>query len=48
MKSKGVSRERAIQIIADSDPLLTRDIVSKYTDSELREWCKQLKLKTNF
>ena len=48
MKTKGVTKERAIQIIVNSDPLLTRDIVSKYTDSELREWCKQLKLKTNF
>lgn len=47
-RQKGVSLERAKQIIADSDPLLTREIVDKYTDSEIKEWCKALKIKTNF
>lgn len=47
-KTTGVSLERAKQIIADSDPLLTREIVDKYTDSEIKEWCKALKLETNF
>ena len=47
-KTSGVSLERAKQIIVNSDPLLTREIVDKYTDSEIKEWCKALKLKTNF
>lgn len=47
-RQKGVSLERAKQIITDSDHLLTREIVDKYTDSEIKEWCKALKLKTNF
>lgn len=47
-RQKGVSLERAKQIIVNSDPLLTREIVDKYTDSEIKEWCKSLKLKTNF
>lgn len=47
-RQKGVSLERAKQIIVNSDPLLTREIVDKYTDSEIKEWCKALKLKTEF
>ena len=47
-RQKGVSLERAKQIIVNSDPLLTREIVDKYTDSEIKEWCKLLKIKTNF
>ena len=47
-KTVGVSLERAKQIIVNSDPLLTREIVDKYTDSEIKEWCKQLKIKTAF
>ena len=47
-QTKGVSLERAKQIIVNSDPLLTKEIVDKYTDSEIKEWCKALKMKTNF
>lgn len=47
-KTVGVSLERAKQIIVNSDPLLTREIVDKYTDSEIKEWCRILKIKTNF
>lgn len=47
-RQTGVSLERAKQIIVNSDPLLTREIVEKYTVSEIKEWCNALKLKTNF
>lgn len=47
-QTKCVSLERAKQIIVNSEPLLTREIVDKYTDSEIKEWCKALKLKTDF
>lgn len=49
MKSKvyQVSRERAI-IIAMNHNCVTKEIASKYTDSELKEVLKQLKLKANF
>lgn len=47
-KQVGVSLERAKQIIVNSDPMLTMEIVDKYTESEIKEWCKALKLKTNF
>ena len=47
-KTAGVSLERAKQIIVNSDPLLTMEIVDKYTPSEIKEWCKHLKIKTNF
>jgi len=43
-----VSRERAKQIILNTEPSLTREMVDRYTDSELKEWMKQLKIKTNF
>lgn len=47
-KTTGVSLERAKQIIVNSDPLLTREIVDRYTDSEIKEWCRALKIKTDF
>ena len=47
-KTTKVSREIAKQIILNSDGMLTKEIVDKYTDSEIKEWCKALKLKTNF
>ena len=42
-----VSKQRAIQIAADHNrvPL---EVAKKYTDSELREVLRQLKLKANF
>lgn len=43
-----VTRERAKQIILNTEPALTREMVDRYTDSELKEWMKQLKIKTNF
>ena len=43
-----VSRERAKQIILNTEPSLTKEIVECYSDSELKEWMKQLKIKTNF
>lgn len=43
-----VTRERAKQIIFNTEPALTREMVDRYTDSELKEWMKQLKIKTNF
>jgi hypothetical protein len=43
-----VTRERAKQIILNTEPALTRQMVDNYTDSELKEWMKQLKIKTNF
>lgn len=39
-----VSRARVREIILNNEPALTREIVEKYTDSELREWMKLLKL----
>lgn len=42
-----VSRERAIKIAADLNGV-TLDMASKYTDSELKECLRLLKLKANF
>ena len=42
-----VSRERAIQIAANYN-CVSKEIASTYTDSELREVLRQLKLKANF
>lgn len=42
-----VSRERAIQIAANHN-CVSKEIASTYTDSELREVLRQLKLKANF
>ena len=43
-----VSRERAKQIILNTEPALTREMVDKYTDSELKEWMQLLRFKTAF
>lgn len=42
-----VSRERAITIAMNHN-CVSKDIASKYTDSELKEVLRQLKLKANF
>lgn len=47
-QSTGVSLERAKQIIVNSDSMLTKEIVDSYTVTEIKEWMKQLKIKTNF
>lgn len=43
-----VSREKAMQIILNTESALTREMVERYTDSELKEWMKQLHFKTDF
>ena len=43
-----VSRERAKQIILNSESALTKEMVDKYTDSEIKEWMKLIGIKTNF
>ena len=48
MKTPKVTRERAKQIILNTEPSLTRQMVDNYSDNELKEWMKQLKIKTNF
>lgn len=40
-----VSRERAIAI---NNNVVSREVAERYTDSELKEILKQLKLKANF
>ncbi len=47
-KETKVSRERARQIILNNEPDLTREMVNRFTDSELKEWMKLLHIKTNF
>ena len=42
-----VSRERAIQIAANHNRV-SKEIASAYTDSELKEVLRQLKLKADF
>lgn len=42
-----VSREKAIQIAANHN-CVSKEIASKYTDSELKEVLRQLKLKAAF
>lgn len=42
-----VSREHAIQIAMNHN-IVSREIAEKYTDSELKEVLRQLKLKPNF
>ena len=42
-----ISKERAIQIAMDHN-CVSREIAEKYTDSELREVLRVLKLKANF
>lgn len=39
-----ISRARVREIILANEPALTREIVEKYTDSELIEWMKHLHL----
>lgn len=39
-----ISRARVREIIINNEPALTRDMVEKFTDSELREWMKHLHL----
>lgn len=46
-KTYKVSRERAIQIAANHN-CVSREVAQNYTDSELKEVLKQLKLKANF
>ena len=43
-----VTRERLKAIILNTEPDLTKEIVYKYTDSELKEWAKMLGYKTSF
>ncbi len=43
-----VDRAWARDIILNFEPSLTREMVNKYTDSELKEWMNLLKIKTNF
>lgn len=49
MKTKiySISREKAIHIAMNHN-CVTREIADTYTDSELKEVLKQLKLKPNF
>ncbi|MBQ2019299.1 MAG: hypothetical protein IIW53_04595 [Rikenellaceae bacterium] len=42
-----VSKERAIQIAMNHN-CVSREVAERYTDSELKEVLKQLKLKANF
>jgi hypothetical protein len=49
MKTKiySVSKEKAIQIAMNHN-CVSKDIAENYTDSELREVLRQLRLKANF
>lgn len=49
MKQKvySINREKAIHIAMNHN-CVSREIAEKYTDSELKEVLKQLKLKPNF
>jgi hypothetical protein len=49
MKTKvyTVSKEKAIQIAINHN-CVTREVAERYTNSELKEVLKQLKLKPNF
>ena len=46
-KTYKVSKEKAIQIAINHN-CISRETAEKYTDSELKEVLKQLKLKANF
>lgn len=37
-KARYISREKAKQFILNMEPALTREMVDKYTDSEIQEW----------
>jgi hypothetical protein len=43
-----VSKEQLKKIILNTEPALTKEMVDKYTDSELMEWSKLLKLSPSF
>lgn len=47
MKTIKVSKQRAIQIAMNHN-CVSKEIAEKYTDSELREVLKSLKLKADF
>lgn len=49
MKTKiyKVSKEKAIQIAMNHN-CISKEVAEKYTDSELKEVLRQLKLKANF
>lgn len=46
-KTPKVSRERAIEIAMDHN-CVSREIAERYTDSELKEVLRHLRLKANF
>jgi len=46
-KTYKVSREKAIQIAMNHN-CISREMAEKYTDSELKEVLRHLKLKANF
>jgi recombinational DNA repair protein RecR len=43
-----VSKEQLKKIILNTEPELTKEMVDNYTDSELKEWSKLLKLSASF
>ena len=43
-----VSKERAKEIILRNEPSLTKEMVDKYTDSEIKEWMVLLDYRTDF
>ena len=43
-----VTRERAKQIILNSESSLTREMVDRYSDSEIKEYIKHLGFKVKF
>ena len=47
IKTPTVSRERAITIAMNHN-CVSREVAEQYTDSELKEVLRQLKLKANF
>ncbi len=46
-KTYKISKEKAV-VIAINHNCVTREVAEKYTNSELKEVLKQLKLKANF
>jgi hypothetical protein len=46
-KTPSVSRARAVEIAMNHN-IVSRSVADNYTDSELKEVLKQLKLKANF
>ena len=46
-KTPAVSRARAVEIAMNHN-IVSRSVAESYTDSELKEVLKQLKLKANF